>query len=129
MIMVTGGAGFIGSNLHAALADRGGESVIVDRLGSRDKSRQLAKHPPFANVFGPNEYHKGPMISVVKIKHDEIAADGPAALFRSDQPGIGDGEQRRDFVWVGDAIDVMLWLLDTPRANGLFNVGTGEARS
>jgi ADP-L-glycero-D-manno-heptose 6-epimerase len=251
--MVTGGAGFIGSNLQAALALRGQETVVVDRLGSAGKWRNLAAHPParivapealagllaseppieaifhlgaisettatdadltwqtnvelslllwdwcaargvrliyassaatygdgalgfeddgsvahlsrlrplnlygwtknafdlrvarmlaagaprppqwaglkFFNVYGPNEYHKGSMISVVKVKYDEIAAGGPARLFKADQPGMADGEQRRDFIWVGDVVDVMLWLLDTPAANGLFNVGTGLARS
>ena len=68
----------------------------------------------FFNVYGPNEYHKGGMISVVKVKHDEVAAGLAPRLFRSDRPGIADGEQRRDFIWVGDVVDVMLWLLDTP---------------
>ncbi len=251
MIIVTGGAGFIGSVLHADLARRGLETVVVDRLGGAGKWRNLAKHPParligpdalddflasrppvelifhlgavsettatdadlawatnvelplrlwhwcaqrgvrliyassaatygdgsagfedglegldrlrplnlygwtkhafdlgvarmlaageprppqwaglkFFNVFGPNEYHKGSMISVVKVKHDEIAAGNPARLFRSDRPGLPDGEQRRDFIWVGDVVRAMLWLLDTPQASGLFNVGTGAARS
>jgi ADP-L-glycero-D-manno-heptose 6-epimerase len=253
MIMVTGGAGFIGSNLQAALALRGQETIVVDRLGNAGKWRNLAAHPParivppegldaflaagppleaifhlgaisettatdadlvwqtnvelslrvwqwcaargvrliyassaatygdgtlgfdddgsvehlarlrpmnpygwtknafdlnvarmvatgwsrppqwaglkFFNVYGPNEYHKGPMISVVKVKHDEVAAGGPARLFKADRPGMADGEQRRDFIWVGDVVDVMLWLLDTPDVSGLFNVGTGQARS
>ena len=253
MILVTGGAGFIGSNLHSALHARGLETVVVDWLGDQGKWRNLGKHPPaeiippeslvdfladhppiemvfhlgavsattatdgdevwasnvalslhlwrwcaargvrfvyassaatygdgaagfdddisvahlntlrplnlygwtkhafdlnvarmlaageprppqwaglkFFNVYGPNEYHKGSMISVVKVKYDEIAAGGPARLFRSDQPGLADGQQRRDFIWVGDVVDVLLWLFDTPDANGLFNVGTGHARS
>lgn len=253
MILVTGGAGFIGSNLHAALVARGHETVVVDRLGNGGKWRNLAHHPPdqliapealdgflasnpplelvfhlgaisettatdgdlvwrsnvalsqrlwtwcarheirfvyassaatygdgsagfedddsleflrrlrplnlygwskhafdlwvaktlaaggarppqwagpkFFNVYGPNEYHKGPMISVVKVKHDEILAGRRPMLFRSDRPDIADGEQRRDFVWVGNAVAVLLWLLDTPAASGLFNVGTGRARS
>ena len=83
----------------------------------------------FFNVYGPNEYHKGRMISVVKVKHDEVAAGRPARLFRSDRPDIADGAQRRDFIWVGDTVDVMLWLLDTPQVCGLFNCGTGTARS
>jgi ADP-L-glycero-D-manno-heptose 6-epimerase len=83
----------------------------------------------FFNVYGPNEYHKGKMISVVKIKYDEIAAGGPARLFRSDRPGLADGAQARDFIWVGDVADVMLWLLATPGVNGLFNLGTGTART
>ncbi|HUZ64530.1 MAG TPA: ADP-glyceromanno-heptose 6-epimerase [Acetobacteraceae bacterium] len=253
MILVTGGAGFIGSNLHAALVARGRETVVVDRLGSGGKWRNLAAHPParlipppalddflathppieiifhmgaisettatdadlvwttnvelplrlwqwcaargarfvyassaatygdgaagfddaadpaslaklaplnlygwskhafdrrvaallargeaappqwaglkFFNVYGPNEYHKGPMVSVVKVKFDEAAAGGPIRLFRSDRPDLPDGEQKRDFIWVGDAVDVMLWLLDSPGVSGLFNLGTGVARS
>ncbi len=249
--MVTGGAGFIGSVLHASLFRRGAEAVVVDRLGGEGKWRNLARHPParlippealdeflashppleaiihlgavsdttatdgdlawatnvelplrlwrwcaarrvrliyassaatygngsvgfedglqgldrlrplnlygwtkhafdrlvagmvaqggpappqwaglkFFNVFGPNEYHKGPMISVVKIKHDELAAGGTASLFRSDREGVADGAQRRDFIWVGDVVEVILWLLDTPSVSGLFNVGTGTART
>jgi ADP-L-glycero-D-manno-heptose 6-epimerase len=251
MILVTGGAGFIGSNLNAALAARGHEVVIVDWLGSEGKWRNLRSHPParlippgeldafldahppvemvfhlgaisettatdgdlvwatnvalpqrlwrwcaargvrlvyassaatygdgaagfdddpaglaglhplnlygwtkhafdlwvagelaaggprppqwaglkFFNVYGPNEYHKGPMISVIKVKFDEIAAGGPARLFRSDRPDLADGAQMRDFIWVGDVVDTMLWLLENPGVNGLFNIGTGRARS
>ena len=69
------------------------------------------------------------MISVVKVKHDEVAAGQPARLFRSDRAGLADGAQRRDFIWVGDVVDVMLWLLDRPEVSGLFNLGTGTARS
>jgi len=253
MILITGGAGFIGSNLQAALARRGHETVVVDTLGSDGKWRNLGKHPParvvhpdelhgfldsypplemvyhlgavsettamdgdhtwatnvelsrflwewcaargarmvyassaatygageqgfnddfsipvlerlrplnlygwtkhafdllvakvltqrreqppqwaglkFFNVYGPNEYHKGKMISVVKVKHDEVAASGPARLFKSDQPGLQDGFQKRDFIWVGDVVDVMLWLMETPSVSGLYNLGTGLART
>jgi len=253
MILVTGGAGFIGSNLNAALVRRDHETVIADHLGGGSKWRNLAKHPPtriilpaaidnflqshpplemvyhlgaisdttatdgdavwginvelsrriwewctdravrmvyassaatygdgtagfeddgtptalarlrplnlygwtkhafdvlvartlagrqprppqwagikFFNVYGPNEYHKGRMISVVKVKHDEVAAGGAARLFRSTEPGVADGEQKRDFIWVGDVVDALLWLLDTPAVSGLFNLGTGQARS
>jgi ADP-L-glycero-D-manno-heptose 6-epimerase len=83
----------------------------------------------FFNVYGPNEYHKGAMISVVKVKHDEVAAGRAPRLFRSDQPGLPDGQQQRDFIWVEDVVAVLLWLLDTPKASGLFNLGTGAARS
>ncbi len=83
----------------------------------------------FFNVYGPNELHKGRMISVVKVKYDEVARGEPARLFRSDRPDIADGAQARDFIWVGDVVDVMLWLLDHPEVSGLFNCGTGVARS
>jgi len=251
MILVTGGAGFIGSYLQAELSARGQETVVVDRLGTKGKWRNIARHPPdrlvapaeldaflateppieavfhmgaisetlavdgdqvwrtnvelslklwawcaqhkarfvyassaatygdgeagfdddpallerlepmnlygwskhvfdlrvigmlrrgarrppqwagvkFFNVYGPNEYHKGSMVSVVKVKYDEISAGLPATLFRSNKPDIPDGGQSRDFIWVGDTVDVMLWLLDTPSVCGIFNVGTGVARS
>ncbi len=251
MIMVTGGAGFIGSNLHAALVARGHETIVVDRLRDGGKWRNLAHHAParlispdalddfldshppvemvfhlgaissttardgdlvwaanvalsqrlwawcanrgvrfvyassaatygngsagfndglegldalrpmnlygwskhafdlsvrrmltrggkrppqwaglkFFNVYGPNEYHKGHMVSVVKVKYDEILEGRAPRLFRSDRAEIPDGGQRRDFIWVDDLVDVMLWLLDTPGANGLFNLGTGRART
>jgi ADP-L-glycero-D-manno-heptose 6-epimerase len=251
MILITGGAGFIGSYLHADLVSRGQETVICDWLGSAEKWRNLAGHPPsriivpealdtflssnppikvvihlgaisettardgdltwttnvelslrlwewcaerevrfiyassaatygggeqgfdddpillpnlkplnlygwtkhafdlrvmdllrrgaprppqwvglkFFNVYGPNEYHKGKMISVVKAKFDEIAEGKPARLFRSDRDDLADGAQQRDFIWVGDLADVIIWLLDTPEVNGLFNLGTGHART
>jgi ADP-L-glycero-D-manno-heptose 6-epimerase len=253
MILVTGGAGFIGSYLHSSLVSQGFETIIIDTLGDDDKWRNLAKHPParilppdqldaflashppieivfhmgaisattirdadltwrtnvelslqlwrwcaarrvrfiyassaatygdgaqgfdddgsldhlntlrplnlygwtklafdiqvakmrargeprppqwaglkFFNVYGPNEYHKGSMISVVKVKFDEISAGHAPRLFRSDRAGLGDGEQARDFIWVGDVTAVMLWLMENPAVSGLFNVGTGRARS
>ena len=251
MILITGGAGFIGSNLNAALAEAGYDVVIVDWLGSEGKWRNLAAHPPaliimpdtlddflatnppiemvfhlgaisettanngdlvwmtnvelsllvwnwcaahdvrlvyassaatygdgsagfdddlnaltllkprtlygwskhafdlrvakmlaagsasppqwaglkLFNIYGPNEYHKASMISVIKVKYDDIMAGHAPKLFRASQPGLADGQQMRDFVWVGDVVNVMLWLLNTPTVNGLFNVGTGDARS
>ncbi|QDH15201.1 ADP-glyceromanno-heptose 6-epimerase [Oecophyllibacter saccharovorans] len=83
----------------------------------------------FFNVYGPNEYHKQEMVSVVKVKYDEVRAGRPVTLFRSDGAGLADGHQRRDFIWVGDAVRVMLWLLDHPQVSGLFNCGTGAART
>lgn len=253
MYVVTGGAGFIGSNLVAALCDRGAEVLVVDRLRDGVKWRNLAKHgiagilppealpgfwaadppvtavlhlgaisattatdgdlvaqtnlmlsldlwaecarrgvpflyassaatygdgalgfaddespaalaalrplnlygwsklafdrrvadmlargrpaPPqwaglrFFNVYGPNEAHKGRMASVVFHKFHEVARGEPARLFRSDRPDYADGAQRRDFVHVEDCVAAMLWLLDNPRVSGLFNIGSGTARS
>lgn len=251
MIVVTGGAGFIGSNLVAALEERGQDVAICDMLGNSDKWRNIAKRaltdivPPekliafldrnatrvsavchlgaissttesdvdliveqnfrftsavwewcrtnekrlvyassaatygdgsagfdddpspqalarlhplnpygwskhlfdrklaaidgwrtarcaglkFFNVYGPNEYHKGAQRSVVHQLYPKAVAGEPAILFRSHNPDYPDGGQQRDFIWVGDCVDVMLWLLDHPEVTGLFNVGTGKARS
>jgi ADP-L-glycero-D-manno-heptose 6-epimerase len=255
MIVVTGGAGFIGSNLIAALEARGDEElVVVDRLGAEDKWRNLAKRgladiiapealadfieahkhdihtifhmgaisstterdvdlilannwrtsvdlwdqatrhgirfiyassaatygdgaagfdddmsvaalellrplnpygwskhlfdrhvariadrkdatPPqwvglkFFNVFGPNELHKGSQMSVVPQLFRQIQAGGPARLFKSYRPGCADGGQLRDFISVDDVVAIMLWLYDNSSVNGLFNAGTGAARS
>jgi ADP-L-glycero-D-manno-heptose 6-epimerase len=83
----------------------------------------------FFNVFGPNEYHKGHMMSVVATVFDDARAGRPVRLFRSHREGIADGDQRRDFVYVDDAVAVMQWLLANPAVSGIFNVGTGKARS
>lgn len=254
LTLITGGAGFIGSNIAAALAGRGEEVVVCDRLGSGDKWRNLAKHlitgfvspadlpawlaahvgsvravvhmgavsdttetdtdlivdtnikfstriwdwcaahdvpliyassaatygdgtqgfsddddpaalarlrplnaygwsklafdrfvvdqgrrgrrrPPqwvglkFFNVYGPNEYHKGEMMSLVAKNHAIAAAGGCVRLFKSHRPDYADGGQLRDFVYVRDCVDVVLWLLDHPDVSGIFNVGSGQARS
>jgi ADP-L-glycero-D-manno-heptose 6-epimerase len=251
MILVTGGAGFIGSYLQSELFARGRQTIICDRLGSHGKWRNIARHPPdrivppddlldwldshppleavfhmaavsqtlatdgdhvwrtnvelslqlwewcarrgvrfiyassaatygdgefgfdddpallarlapmnlygwskhvfdlrvmdmlrrgaprppqwaglkFFNVYGPNEYHKANMVSVAKVKYDEIAEGRAPTLFRSSHPDLPDGAQARDFIHVADAAQVMLWLLDNPAVDGIFNVGTGVARS
>jgi ADP-L-glycero-D-manno-heptose 6-epimerase len=83
----------------------------------------------FFNVFGPNEYHKGAMMSVLARRFDDIRAGRAVQLFKSHRDGIEDGDQRRDFIYVDDVVRVMLWLLATPSVSGIFNVGTGTARS
>ncbi|HLY44437.1 MAG TPA: ADP-glyceromanno-heptose 6-epimerase [Stellaceae bacterium] len=85
----------------------------------------------FFNVFGPNEYHKGEMMSLVAKNWQAIAAGETIRLFRSHRPDCGDGEQRRDFVYVKDCAAAMLWLWRHGRAadSGIYNLGSGEARS
>jgi len=97
--------------------------------------REGGSHPPqcvglkFFNVYGPNEYHKGSMRSVVHQLTPKIEAGEAATLFRSHHPDYADGGQLRDFIYVKDVVKVMLWLFDHPEVQGLFNVGTGKARS
>jgi ADP-L-glycero-D-manno-heptose 6-epimerase len=83
----------------------------------------------FFNVYGPNEYHKGAMKSVIAQILPQIAAGKPARLFKSHRRDCADGAQKRDFIWVGDCVDVLLWLYDNDGVNGLFNLGSGKARS
>ncbi|MEN2980403.1 ADP-glyceromanno-heptose 6-epimerase [Tistrella bauzanensis] len=100
-----------------------------------DLSRRGAALPPqwaglkFFNVYGPNEYHKGGQRSVAHQVFERIRDGGEARLFRSHRPDYPHGGQLRDFVWIGDCVAVVRWLLDTPAASGLFNVGSGKARS
>ena len=83
----------------------------------------------FFNVFGPNEYHKGDMTSVVYQAFNQIRERGSVRLFKSHDPRYADGGQQRDFVYVKDCVRVIQWFLDHRDANGLFNLGTGRART
>jgi ADP-L-glycero-D-manno-heptose 6-epimerase len=83
----------------------------------------------FFNVYGPNEQHKGSMKSVVAQIWPKVAAGEGVQLFRSHRPDYADGGQLRDFVYVRDCSRVVSWLLETPGVNGVFNLGTGQARS
>jgi ADP-L-glycero-D-manno-heptose 6-epimerase len=83
----------------------------------------------FFNVYGPNESHKGAMKSVVAQLFPRAVMGEPARLFRSHDPLYPDGGQKRDFVYVADCVAMMLWLYDHPGVSGLFNIGTGQARS
>ncbi len=83
----------------------------------------------FFNVFGPNEYHKDDMKSVICKAFHQITATGKMGLFKSYRPDYEDGEQQRDFVYIKDCVDVMWWLLTHQDVGGIFNVGTGEART
>lgn len=83
----------------------------------------------FFNVFGPNEYHKGDMASVVYKSWLQILETGRVKLFKSNHPDYRDGEQLRDFIYVKDVVDAMWWLYQNPRVNGLYNLGTGIPRT
>lgn len=83
----------------------------------------------FFNVFGPNEYHKGDMTSVIFKAFHQIKETGKVRLFKSYLPQYPDGGQLRDFVYVKDCIDVLWWLFKNQDVNGIFNLGTGKART
>ncbi|WP_027524860.1 ADP-glyceromanno-heptose 6-epimerase [Bradyrhizobium sp. Ec3.3] len=83
----------------------------------------------FFNVYGPNEYHKDDMRSVISKLFDTISAGQGIKLFKSHRPNIRDGEQLRDFVYVRDCSRAVCWFLDNPALSGIFNLGTGKARS
>ena len=107
---------------------------LFDRRVARKLKDNRIKPPQwvglkFFNVYGPNERHKGAQSSVVSQVYPQAAIDNPCHLFRSHHPDYADGGQLRDFIYIDDCVDVMMWLLDNPQVNGLFNVGTGRARS
>ena len=83
----------------------------------------------FFNVFGPNEYHKGRMASVIFHAYNQIKEKGEVKLFRSHNPDYKDGEQIRDFIYVKDVVSICVWLMQNQPASGLYNTGTGKART
>ncbi len=93
------------------------------------------KKPPFwyglkfFNVYGPNEAHKGSMASVVYHSYNQILNTGKVKLFKSYKQNIKHGQQKRDFVYVGDVVDIMYWLMNNNPKSGIYNVGTGKART
>ena len=111
----------------------GWSKSLFDQFARRDAENE--RYPTqwvglkFFNVYGPNEFHKGSMKSVVAQIWPQVAAGEPVKLFRSHRPDYADGGQLRDFVYVRDVTDVVLWLLDNPAVNGVYNLGSGEARS
>ena len=83
----------------------------------------------FFNVFGPNEYHKGRMASVIMHAFNQIKSNGAVKLFRSHNPDYKDGEQIRDFIYVKDVVNICVWLMENQPQSGLYNTGTGKART
>ncbi len=108
---------------------------VFDRRVARVLETKNEPIPPqwaglkFFNVYGPNEYHKEDQMSVICKLYPQVMAGATAKLFKSHHPDYDDGGQLRDFVYVKDCVAVMMFLLKQPKVCGLFNVGTGEARS
>jgi len=83
----------------------------------------------FFNVYGPNEYHKGQMQSVVAHSYNQYVNEGKVKLFKSHNKNYKHGYQKRDFIAVSDCVSIILWILENPKISGIFNCGTGEART
>ena len=134
-----GAAGFDDDNDPAALSALrplnayGWSKALFDIYAVREAARGHA--PPqwaglkFFNVYGANEEHKGPMKSVAAQIWPDVAAGRAVRLFKSYRAGVADGGQLRDFVYVRDVVDVIEWLADRPAVSGVFNLGSGRARS
>lgn len=99
------------------------------RRAESDKTPPLWGGFKFFNVYGPNEYHKERMASVALHSYNQFRDSGTVKLFRSDRPEVADGMQLRDFVYVKDAAAAVTWFLNSSATSGIFNIGTGQARS
>jgi ADP-L-glycero-D-manno-heptose 6-epimerase len=102
---------------------------LFDLWAKRNKISDRIVGIKYFNVYGPNEYHKGDMRSVVHKAFGQVRDTGKVRLFKSLNPNYKDGEQMRDFIYVNDAVDMTLFFLDKPYKNGIFNVGAGKART
>ncbi|HSX25298.1 MAG TPA: ADP-glyceromanno-heptose 6-epimerase [Candidatus Andersenbacteria bacterium] len=107
-----------------------GKSKLLVDIWSRDGGfLQQAVGLRFFNVFGPNEWHKESMMSVIAKKYPDMAAGKGITLFKSYEKKYKDGEQKRDFIYIQDAVRAVLFFLDNKSLAGIYNVGTGIARS
>lgn len=134
-----GGAGFTDDNDFEALAalrplnTYGWSKALFDVFAIRQAARDYA--PPqwaglkFFNVYGPNEEHKHSMKSVASQIWPKVRDGHAVQLFKSYRQDVADGGQKRDFVYVADVAEVVAWLVESPQVNGVFNLGSGEARS
>jgi ADP-L-glycero-D-manno-heptose 6-epimerase len=102
---------------------------LFDLWAIRNKLTDKIAGIKYFNVYGPNEYHKGDMRSVVSKAYDQIQSTGMVRLFKSEHPDYKDGEQKRDFIYIKDAVDMTLFLLTNKDKNGIYNVGSGKART
>lgn len=132
-----GELGYVDTHDNAALRPLNGygfSKQFFDRWALR-QAREVKPTPPFwygfkfFNVYGPNEYHKGRMASVVYHTFNQTRASGGMKLFRSHRPDYADGMQMRDFVYVKDAAAVLAHFVEQRPASGLYNIGTGKARA
>lgn len=105
----------------------GFSKLLMDKWILRKAIHDKISGLRFFNVFGPNEYHKGSMRSMVIKAYEQIKKTGKVKLFKSNDPDYADGEQKRDFVYLKDAIDIVYWLYQHKEVNGIFNVGSGNA--
>lgn len=105
--------------------ERSQESVV----GSQKSAPPFWAGLKFFNVYGPNEYHKGRMASVMFHSFNQIQSTGKVKLFKSHNPQYKDGEQLRDFVYVKDVVEICYWLMNERPGSGLYNLGTGKART
>ncbi|HTI67423.1 MAG TPA: ADP-glyceromanno-heptose 6-epimerase [Caulobacteraceae bacterium] len=134
-----GSAGFSDADDYASLRKLrplnayGWSKALFDLYARREADRG---HAPaqwvglkFFNVYGPNEYHKGPMRSVASQRWPEAARGEAVKLFKSHRDDIPHGGQKRDFVYVRDAVEVVAWLLANPQVSGIYNLGSGRART
>jgi len=97
----------------------------AERNGIMDRITGLK----FFNVYGPNEYHKGNMASMVYKAYHQIKEDGKTGLFKSENPNYEHGEQKRDFVYIKDVVNIMVQFIKNPQLTGIYNLGTGEANT
>jgi ADP-L-glycero-D-manno-heptose 6-epimerase len=134
-----GSAGFDDEDDLASLAALrplnayGWSKALFDLHAAREAARGRAPRQwtglKFFNVYGPNEAHKGAMASVIAQMWPDVASGAPVKLFRSYKPGVPDGGQKRDFIYVRDVARAVAWLLRAGEVNGVFNLGSGAART
>ncbi len=132
----TYGAGELGYSDDDELAPRlrplneyGRSKQIFDLWVLENKLQESLVGFKFFNVYGPNEYHKADMRSMVNKGYHQIKDTGKLRLFKSHKDGYGDGEQRRDFIYIKDALEMVWYFIDNPGKNGIVNIGTGHSHT
>jgi ADP-L-glycero-D-manno-heptose 6-epimerase len=113
---------------EAPLNVYGYSKLLFDQYVRRQKLKTQVVGLRYFNVYGPREQHKGSMASVAFHLNNQIHETGKVRLFEGCD-GYDDGEQRRDFIYVGDVVEVNLWLMQNPQVSGIYNVGTGRSQS